>query len=81
MDIGNKIERLEEAIQFIKESWIGESKIWEGSALDLVGACKGEEVTLGDIRQLIDAKTRGEWTPLDLDGATIDGILTIRIRQ
>jgi hypothetical protein len=73
-----KIEAMQEAIEFIQSIWMGAFEAcWEGPVDDFVGATIGGEITIGDVQTIVEAYKSGEWTPVqNIDGDIEDGRLT-----
>ena len=73
-----KIEAMQEAIEFIQSIWLSDSKAsWEGPVGDFVGATIGGEITIEDVQAIVEAYKTGEWTPVhNIDGDIEDGRLT-----
>jgi len=76
--MNDKIEAMQEAIEFIQRTWLGSFQgSWEGPVNDFVGATIGEEITIEDVQQIVEAYKSGEWSPVDyIDGDIEDGRLT-----
>ena len=76
--MNNKIEAMQEAIEFIQRTWLGNfDENWEGSADDFVGATIGQEVTIEDVQAIVKAYKAGEGTPVqNIDGEIEKGRLT-----
>ena len=76
-----KIEAMQEAIEFIQSIWMGAFEAcWEGPADDFVGATIGGEITIEDVQTIVEAYKSGEWTPVqNIDGDIEDGRL-IKVR-
>jgi hypothetical protein len=76
-----KIEAMQEAIEFIQSIWMGAAEAsWEGPASDFVGATIGGGITIEDVQTIVEAYKSGEWTPVqNIDGEIEDGRL-IKVR-
>lgn len=66
-----KTQAIKEAVNFIKQNWIGKSGIWQGEVFEFVGAVVQGPVTHIDIRNLVNAINDGEPTPIEDMGGTI----------
>ena len=76
--MSNKIEAIQEAVEFIQRTWMGVFEHdWEGSSDDFVQATLGSAVTTKDVQTIVEAYKSGEWTPVqNIDGDIEDGRLT-----
>ena len=76
--MNDKIEAMQEAIEFIQRAWMGTFEgDWEGTSDDFVQATLGSAVTVKDVQEIVEAYKSGEWSPVDyIDGDIEDGRLT-----
>ena len=68
----SNIEAIKEAVSFIQSNWIGKTGMWRGDIIDFAGAVIHGNVTQFEIQHLIRAISKGEPTPIEGLGGTVE---------